>query len=118
MAFTATALALLLGAWRLEAQAPLIPLPPECDSVVAAAKVDSIPVGIFVRVARLDGALQAGHSRFIAEMIATAFIPPRPFRLSVFSGAPQMRVLRRMAPDTVGELRPPSITGIYRLTTT
>jgi hypothetical protein len=111
----ATTLILALAGWRpLEAQQVIS----QCDSVVAASRVDSIPVGIFVRTVRLDGPLQAGQSKFISETIASAFVAPRPFRLSVFSGAAQMRVLRRVDRDSAGELRAPTITGVYRYTTT
>jgi hypothetical protein len=89
-----------------------------CDSIVSASGVDTVPVAIFVRTTRLDGALQAGQSKFVSEMIATAFVPPRPFRVSVFSGGPQMRAVRRTAPDSVGVLREPTITGVYRYTST
>ena len=98
----------------LEAQ----PATSRCDSVVAASKVDSTLVAIFVRAVRLDGQLQPGQSRFIAQMVASAFVPPRPFRMSVFSGASQMRVLRRVEHDSPVELRSPTITGVYRYTTT
>jgi hypothetical protein len=54
----------------------------------------------------------------IARGIGSAFVAPRPFRISVFSGGSQMRALRRLAPDTVGELRAPTMVGVYRFTTT
>jgi Gram-negative bacterial TonB protein C-terminal len=89
-----------------------------CDSIVVAARVDTVPVAIFLRVQRLDGEFLAGQSSHIARIIATTFAAPRPFRLSVFSGGSQMRVLRRLSPDTAGELRAPTLTGVYRFTTT
>ena len=103
------------GAQTQRAQTPSAT---RCDSIVAASRVDSVPVAIFIRTHRLDGELQRGQSRFISQMIATAFMAPRPFRMSVFSGASQMRVLRRLAPDSTGGLRSPTVTGVYRYTTT
>jgi hypothetical protein len=41
-----------------------------------------------------------------------------PWRAEVFDGPPQMRSLRRIQTDTAGELRAPSITGVYRYTST
>jgi TonB family protein len=109
------ALAAVVAGPRLVAQTPGAT---RCDSIVAASKVDSVPTTIFVRTQRLDGELQRGQSRFISQVLASAFMAPRPFQLSVFSGGSQMRVLRRVAPDSGGELRAPTITGVYRYTTT
>jgi TonB family protein len=89
-----------------------------CDSIIAAARVDTVPVALFVRVERMDGAFPATLSRRIAQGVASAFVAPRPFRISVFAGGSQLRAFRRLAPDTVGELRAPTVTGVYRYTTT
>jgi hypothetical protein len=107
-------LVLLFAAPALAAQTPTA----RCDSLVAASKVDAVPIAIFIRTTRLNGELQRGQSRFISATIATAFMPPRPFTLSVFSGAPQMSALHRVAPDGAGAPRAPTITAIYRYTTT
>lgn len=88
--------------------------PSRCDSIVAAARVDSIPIALFISAVRLDGELVEGQGQTIARNIASAFVPPRPFRISVFAGGSQMRALRRLAPDTVGELRAPTVIGVYR----
>jgi hypothetical protein len=82
--------------------------------VVTASKIDSVPVAIFIRSYRVGGELQRGQSRYISQTIASAFVAPRPFRLSVFSGAPQMRVLHRLAVDSATEPRAPTLTGVYR----
>lgn len=105
----------LVAAGAAHAQVP--PLT-RCDSIVAAARVDTVPVAIFLRVQRLDGEFLTGQSSRMVRSIASAFVAPQPFRLSVFSGGSQMRVLRRVAADTVGELRAPTLTGVYRFTTT
>lgn len=89
-----------------------------CDSVVAAARMDSLPVAIFIRSVRIGGDLDLDQSLFITRAIASAFIPPRPFRLSVFSGPSQMRALRRLTTDSVGGLRAPTVTGVYRYSAT
>lgn len=89
-----------------------------CDSIVTASRVDSVPVNVFIRSLRLDGELQLDQSTLISQTVASAFVAPRPLRLSVFSGASQMRVLRRLTIDTVAGLRAPTIAGVYRFTTT
>jgi hypothetical protein len=86
-----------------------------CDSVVAAARVDSVPAALFIAVRRVDGgALPPEQARVIAEYIHAAFVPPRPFRLTTFSGPARMRALRPVASDTAADLRVPTITGVYR----
>jgi hypothetical protein len=92
--------------------------PTRCDSIVAAARVDSIPIALFISAIRVDGELAVGQSLTIARNIASAFVPPRPFRISVFAGGSQMRALHRLAPDTIGELRAPTVVGVYRYTMT
>ena len=92
--------------------------PTRCDSTVAAARVDSIPIALFMSAVRLNGELGADQGQTIARNVASAFVPPRPFRISVFAGGSQMRALRRLAPDTAGELRAPTVVGVYRYTMT
>ena len=90
-----------------------------CDSIVAAARKDSVNVGLFVSVARIDGgALPATQADAVALSVGSAFIPPRPFRLTVFSGPVRARLLRALASDTTAELRPPTLTGVYRFSVT
>jgi hypothetical protein len=109
------ALAASFAGRRLTAQTPG---GATCDSIVAASKVDSVPIALFVRTQRLDGGeLQAGQSMFISQILASAFVAPRPFLLSVFAGASQMRAVRHVSADS-GALRSPAITGVYRYTTT
>ena len=63
-----------------------------CDSVVASARVDSVLAGIFVTVGRVDGLhFLPGQAEMIATAVGSAFVPPSPLRLSVFTGAAQMR---------------------------
>lgn len=109
------AVALLFGTPPLTAQTADSA---RCDSVVNASKIDTVPVAIFIRTYRIGGELQRGQSLFISQTIASAFTAPRPFRLSVFSGAPQMRVLRRLATDGAAEPRAPTTTGVYRYKST
>jgi TonB family protein len=87
-----------------------------CDSIIAAARVDSTPAGLFIFVRRIDGELPELQPKFISDRIQTMFVPPRPFRLTVFSGPARMRTLRPVASDTVGELRAPTVVGVYRFT--
>lgn len=90
-----------------------------CDSIVAAAKVDTQQVALFVTATRTDGfSFSIEQAQAIATSVATAFVPPRPFRISVFAGPAQMRFLRRMTADTTSELRAPTVTGVYRFVAT
>ena len=85
-----------------------------CDSVVAGARVDSVPVTIFLAVRRIDGAaLPVMQAQVIADYIRAGFVAPKPFRLTTFSGPARMRVLRPVASDTVSDLRAPNVTGVY-----
>jgi hypothetical protein len=87
----------------------------KCDSIVFAARVDSVKVSLYVSASRADGyPIDPEQSRSIATTVATVFEPPTPFRVSVFSGPAQMRALRRTAPDTAVTLRAPTVTGVYR----
>jgi hypothetical protein len=87
-----------------------------CDSIIAAARVDSVDAGIFLSVRRVDGLyLSDSAARLIVLTIGSAFVAPHPLRLSVFSGPQRMRMLRRSSPDTLPEPRQPSLTGIYRM---
>jgi hypothetical protein len=88
-----------------------------CDSIIAAARADSVPATIFLAVRRIDGAaLPVIQAQVIGDYIRAAFVPPTPFRLSTFSGPARMRVLRPVASDTVPGLRTPTLTGVYRFT--
>jgi hypothetical protein len=88
-----------------------------CDSIVASARVDSVRVGLFISVARAGGGeLASRDAAVIAQAVGVAFIPPNPFRLSVFSGPARTRLLRPMVSDSAAELRPPTLTGVYRFT--
>lgn len=90
--------------------------PANCDSVVMAARVDSISTAFYVTASRTDlGFLSTEQAHAIAMAVATMFTPPRPLRLAVFSGAPQMRTLRRMAAEASTVLRAPTVTGVYRI---
>jgi hypothetical protein len=90
-----------------------------CDSVVAASHVDSVDVGLFISAMRSDGGdLAEGRGQIIATVIGGGFIPPRPFRLTVFAGPARMRALRRVSSDTAATLRAPTLTGVYRFVST
>ena len=88
-----------------------------CDSIIAAARVDTVPVAIFLAVRRVDGAaLPVMQAQMIGDYIHAAFLPPSPLRLTTFSGPARMRVLRPVSSDTASDLRAPSVTGVYRFT--
>lgn len=90
----------------------------QCDSIVFAARRDSVKTALYLSVSSLDVETSGEHRRIMATAIGTAFVPPRPFRIAVFSGPAQMRTFRRMGADTLTELRAPSVTGIYRFSST
>jgi hypothetical protein len=88
-----------------------------CDSIIAAARADTVPATIFLAVRRIDGAtLPVMQAQVIADYIRAAFVAPSPFQLTTFSGPARMRVLRPVTSDTVADLRAPTITGVYRFT--
>ena len=91
----------------------------KCDSIVAAARVDSVNAGLFISVARRNGdLLTAGYLNYLSASIVSTFVPPKPFRLTVFDGPPVMSALRPRGSDTTTELRSPTVTGIYRALST
>jgi len=89
-----------------------------CDSVVAAARVDSVNAGLFISAARRSGdPLTTMYLNYLTARIVSTFVPPKPFRLTVFEGPPLMRALRPRA-DTAPQLRAPTVTGVYRAIST
>jgi hypothetical protein len=90
-----------------------------CDSIVAAARVDSVPAAIYLAVRRVDGpALPEMQAQDIGDFIRAAFVAPHPFQLTTFAGTARMRVLRPVSSDTIPDLRSPTITAVYRFTST
>jgi hypothetical protein len=90
-----------------------------CDSIVAAARVDSVPLGLFFTANSTNGLeLPLGQQRVITWAVATAFMAPSPLTVGVFDGPAEMRTLRRRRAGEATELRTPSITGVYRFTST
>jgi hypothetical protein len=85
-----------------------------CDSIVFAARRDSIRAALYVGVVTPTVESPADQRRVMSLAIGTGFVAPRPFRVSVFSGPAQMRTIRRLGSDTSTALRAPSVTGIYR----
>lgn len=86
-----------------------------CDSIVAAARVDSVPTKLFVSASRMDGPpLTAARRERLVSTIIASFFPPVPFRLTVFGGGVQMRALRAHDADRP-DPRAPVVTGLYRV---
>lgn len=86
-----------------------------CDSIVAAARVDSAPAGLFISVTRLDGPDLSPQARDkILSTLVASFVPPKPFRLTVFAGGARMRALRPHDADRA-DARTPVVTGRYRV---
>ena len=87
-----------------------------CDSIVAAARVDSVPATVFVAVTRMDGPElpEAQREKLLSTIIAS-FRPPVPFRLTVFGGGVQMRALRPRDAGRRADPRAPVVTGRFRV---
>lgn len=110
---------LVMSAVVARAQDSAATMGPRCDSILAAARVDSVITGLFFTADRIGGAdFLPGEGTMVATAVATALRLPMPWRVEVFDGPSQMRGLRRIRRDTSGELRAPSITGVYRYTST
>ena len=87
-----------------------------CDSVVAASRVDTVSSGLFLALKRVDGGDLATEQ--ITDMLlltGAAFIPPTPFRLTVFSGPSLIPSFRRIGASHEPVLRQPTLTGAYRV---
>ena len=87
-----------------------------CDSVVAAARADTVTSGLFLALKRVDGGDLATAQ--ITDMLLTvgaAFVPPTPFRLTVFSGPAITPSFRRLSATAEPVLRAPTLTGAYRV---
>jgi glutamate:GABA antiporter len=103
---------LFVIAGKAQAQTPVDST--KCDSIVFASSVGSVKTAIFVSANRMDGAIPPEQLNAIVRWVASSFATPRPFRISVFSGSPQMPSFRRLAKDTIADRRAPAITGVYR----
>ncbi len=87
-----------------------------CDSVIAAARAGNAQSGIFLLAQELLGTAPDEQLRRIVLNVGNAFVPPQPFKLSVFAGPALVRGLRAIGADTVRVSRVPTVTGIYRVT--
>ena len=86
-----------------------------CDSIVAAARVDTVAASLFISAMRVDGpALSEAQREKLLSTIVSSFLPPVPFRLTVFRGGTRMRTLRPHDTDRA-DLREPVVTGRYRV---
>lgn len=84
-----------------------------CDSIVGgtAAVVDSVSTALFLSVSNW---MTDDQRELITSHIARFFVPPSPFRLSVFEGPALVRGLRISTPgDSLGVPRAASVNGTY-----
>lgn len=89
---------------------------PHCDSVIAAASVDSASAAMFISLQRTDGGPWFESDQIqLLSMLADVFTPPKPFRMNVFEGPAVSRTLRIRGGDTASVLRAPTVTGVYRI---
>ena len=90
-----------------------------CDSVLRAARADSIVITARVYLTRRDGELLPPRARLLlAEAFLARFEPPKPLQLPVFGHGPaELRILRR---ETLGgdslTIREPVVYGTYTFT--
>lgn len=110
-------LVVLAGASRLAAQPA--PGAASCDSVLRAARVDSIAVTARAYLARRDGELLPPRARLLLlDAILAHFEAPIPLQLPVFGPGPaRLRILQR---ETLGgdslTMREPVVYGAYAFT--
>jgi TonB family protein len=90
-----------------------------CDSVLLAARVDSVAVTARAYLVSRDGTVLPPRARkLLLESILSHFTPPQPLHLPVFAAGPApMRMLRpeRLSDDTV-PMREPVLYGVYDFT--
>ena len=87
-----------------------------CDSIVASARVDTVSSGLFLSVKRVDGGeLSTVQIADMLLMTGAAFVPPTPFRLTVFTGPALTPSFRRRSAKANPVLRSPTLTGGYRV---
>jgi hypothetical protein len=117
----ATVLAVVAMSARANAQSTVSqpaakPTSAECESILATARLDSVPGALFISVRDVDGDMEASDERRMALMIGVGFTPPKPLRLAVFAGPARTHILRPIGGDTSVDLRGPSITSTVRVT--
>jgi hypothetical protein len=111
------AAALLVGGSRI-ASGQSAPDSARCDSIVAASRVDSVATALFISVERREIGLDSDDEVLMLNELGSRFVPPVPFRMSVFEGPELMNALRLRGGDTVPQPRPPTVTGTYRIAAT
>lgn len=90
-----------------------------CDSVLRAARADSIVISARAYLTRRDGELLPPRARLLlAQALLARLEPPKPLRLPVFGHGPaELRMLRR---ETLGgdsiRIREPVVYGTYTFT--
>lgn len=89
-----------------------------CDSVLRAARTDSVPVTARAYLIRSDGGLLAPRARaLLLETILAHFVAPKPFQLPVFGAGPaRLRMLRAESLGDSLTIREPIVYGVYTFT--
>ena len=88
---------------------------PSCDSVLRAARIDSVSVTARAYLLRPDGGMLTARARdLVLERILERFVAPRPFALQVFGPGPaKTRMLRPANPEDSLTARTPLLYGVY-----
>lgn len=89
---------------------------PRCDSIIQAARADSIEVTARAYLLRRDGDLLTARARsLLVSTLFAHFTAPAPLRVPIFSAGPvRMRMLRveHLGADSVA-MREPELYGVY-----
>jgi TonB family protein len=92
------------------------PTPAQCDSVLRAARRDSVAVTARAFLLRRDEGLLTPRARqLLAEAILSRFVAPKPLQIPIFSPGPvamPMLQVEHLSGDSTG-LRAPILYGVY-----
>lgn len=109
----------IAGSWlssAMTASAQAGPSRERCDSVLQAARLDSVPVTARAYLLRRDGEVLTPRARaLLVDAFLGHFAAPKPLQVPVFSAGPvQLRMLRveHLESDSIGP-RAPLLYGVY-----
>jgi Gram-negative bacterial TonB protein C-terminal len=107
---------LVAGAVGGAAQQPAVVHPAPCDSIINAARIDTVAATFGIAIGRADGAegeIVPGFNVGALTAIASMLSPPRPFRLTVFARGRATVPGLRVAGVARSTPRSPTVTGYY-----
>jgi TonB family protein len=112
-----TTVSLLTGGWGRAANAQKPGAAVSCDSILSAARVDSVEVTARAYLVRRDEELLPPKARAVLiENVIAQFVAPKPLELRVFGPGPmRTRMLRPESDDSLTR-RAPMLYGVYNFT--